>query len=161
MIPLYEVDPARVKLVRDEKLYGRGCGKTIEKMVTLLSYLQPHHGGNKYLFIGENQNHVRDIYHTFHHWILDSGAYCQYSPSTLTFNAEFPLPPSPTSIIGKLVAFFKKPTAIPAVNFYFTTADRVNTRAMRYARIIVDLTSEKYFQNHKRIEEAMRAQKYE
>jgi len=161
MIPLYEVDPERVKLVREGKLFGRGCGKTIEKMVTLLSYLQPQYSGNKYLFIGENQNHVRDIYHTFFYWIQDSGAFCQCSPSTLTCNAEFPLPPPPTSIIGKLVAFFKKPAAIPAVNFYFTTVDRAHTRGRMYDRIILDLTPEKYFQNHRRIEEVMWAQKYE
>lgn len=163
MIPLYEVDPEHVCLVRDGKLFGRGCGKTIEKMVTLLSYLQPQYGGNKYLFVGENQNHVRDIYRTFFYWIQDSGVFCQYSPSTLTYHAEFPLPPPPTSIIGKLIAFFKKPTliSVPDVEFYFTTADRVNTRGRTYDRIILDLTPKKYFQNRRRIEEAMWAQKYE
>ena len=93
MIPLSEVDIQRVKDVRDGKLWDRGCGKTIERMVTLLSYLQPHNDGKEYLFIGENGWHTQDIYRTFFRWVQETGINCQHSHNRLLCHARVPRAP--------------------------------------------------------------------
>ena len=158
MIPLYDIDIERVKLVREGKLTDRGCGKTTEKMVTLLSYLQPKNHGNQYLFVGENQNHVQDIYRTFFYWINDYGAPSQYSPSKLSYSAILPPPPKPATIVGKIIAFFSKTKPLPVITYKFTTAEMVNTRGLRYDRIILDLTPRTYYKNQERVEKAMWAE---
>jgi len=72
MIPLDEVDPKRVADVNSGKMkQDRGGGKTIAKMVELLSYAQPYNAGKCYIFIGESQMHVEDISRTFQDWLLD------------------------------------------------------------------------------------------
>ena len=54
MIPLHEIDIERVKQVREGKLTDRGCGKTTERMIQLLSCVQPKNHGKKYLFVHNN-----------------------------------------------------------------------------------------------------------
>jgi len=158
MIPLSEIDVQRIKDVRDGKLRNRGCGKTTERMVTLLSYVHPQNDGKQFLFIGENYAHVQDIYHIFFYWLQDCGVFCQYSPNKLSYKAELPMPPLPTSIMGRVMAFFSKIKRSPVITFNFTTAERVFTRGVRYDRIILDLTPRTYDKNYERIKESLWAE---
>ena len=160
-LSLYDIDVERLKQVRSGELWGRGCGKTIEKMVTMLSHIQPYNDGKQYLFIGENEWHTRDIYRTFVHWIEETGIYCNYSPNRLMCDAKYSPPPKPTTFLGKVKAFFNKPEDPPNIRFHFTTPGRLypwGIRGMRYNRIIVDLTAETYYKNQQTIEEALFAE---
>ncbi len=160
MILLENVDIERVNKVRNGKLNDRGCGKTTERMMALLSYTQQYNDNKKYLFIGENTSHIQEIYRYFYYWLNSYGVICKfYTLNKLKHDVTFPAPPTPTGFFQKFIRFFKKPYKSPTVQFYFATAAQVNTRGRRYDKIIVDVSQKTYDINEEKIKIALLAEK--
>ncbi len=77
MMFLSGIDPEHVVEVQEGKRTGRGCGKTLAKMVQQLSYLRYSNIGKRYLFICENDEMAQDINYYFYFWIADIGYYAR------------------------------------------------------------------------------------
>lgn len=157
MIPLSEIDIERVRMVHDGDLVGRGAGKTIEKMLTMLSYAQPRYDNMKILFVGENYNHVRDIHRCFWQWLKECDIQTTKLENSLVIRAIFkPLIDEPHGIIGWAVPTFwelftahrKHPPNPPAVSFYFGTPRSVDANTRFYNNVIIDLTEQAYYDNY-------------
>lgn len=160
MILLENIDIDRVNLVRDGKLNDRGCGKTTERMLALLSYAQQYNDNKKYLFIGENISHVQEVYHYFYYWILDSGLFPhEFAPSILKYDVTFPAPSAPTGFFQKIITFFEKRWISPVIQFHFTSASTVNVRGLHYDKIILDISKKTYNENKEKIKNALLAEK--
>ena len=108
--------------------------------------------------VGENRDHVRNIYHVYYDWLQECGVCHKYLKNGFGHTVILPPPPKPSTILGKIIAFFKSPAPLPKVSFEFTSAEMVYTRGLRYDRIILDLTPETYYKNRERVERAMWAE---
>lgn len=159
MIPLSEVDIDRVKRVRSGELWDRGCGKTIERMVTLFSYLRPMYDDRQYLYVGENGWHTKDIFHTFVSWVQSSGISCDYRPNRLTLIAEFNVWAKPmysSAFMDKIMTMLEEPKKVVRIKFDFTTPARLTPWGIRgrpYDKIILDLNNETYYRNSRILDE--------
>lgn len=160
MIPLHEIDVERIQLLRSgkDRRYTnnvRGCGKTTEKMVTLLSYVRPQNVGNKYLFIAENYTHNRDIYRVFFGWLQTLvGVFPKSASSMLSHYVAF----EPTGKTIPINNRYMKPKRPPSIGFDFISASMLyepRMRGMCYNKIIIDLTPETYHVNEANIEFAL------
>jgi len=162
MIPLHEIDVERIQRLRSgkDRIYmrnQRGCGKTTEKMVTLLSYVRPQNVGNKYLFIGENHTHLKDVYRVFFDWLKTLDVFCKNAPSTLSHYVAF----EPT---GKFIPHddrYAHPRRPPSIKFDFVAASMLRWRCMgqRYNKIIIDLTPQTYHNNIEGIQQILWTEK--
>ncbi len=69
------VDYDRYHKVLDGKLMGRGCGKTVTKMVMMAwaaaDAVLNTHKPSSFLYVGENHNHVKDIRDNFQFWLQE------------------------------------------------------------------------------------------
>lgn len=157
MIELNQIDTTRVRNVLNGKCNKRGCGLTTARLVQLFSYARPENDGKHYLFIGENQDNVHYLYKQFYWWLTDSGMYVDMNIGNKKYTVEFSQPPR-VGLWQQLVAFFSKPYKSPKIQFDFTSAGIVDTRARRYNKIILDVTSQKYSDNYERIRNAFRAE---
>jgi len=157
MIELNQIDSARVRNVLNGKCSDRGCGLTTARLVKLLSYVRLENEGKRYLFIGENQVNVHYLYKQFYWWLTDLGMNVDMDVGNKRYTVKFPHQ-EPVGLWKQLVAFFGKPYKSPKIQFDFTSAGIVDTRAKRYNKIILDVTSQKYSDNYERIRNAFCAE---
>ncbi len=73
---VHNIDFDRYHKVRDGKLMGRGCGKTVTKMVMMLvaagDAVLNTHKDSSFLYVGENHRHVMDIKDNFQFWLQEA-----------------------------------------------------------------------------------------
>lgn len=158
MIRLDKIDTKRVNDVLAHNRTERGCGLTTARLLRMLSYARPENNEKKYLFVGETRDQVRELYRQFYYWLDETKVYVNMDIARMKYDVTFPKPSTPPGIWAQIVAFLKKPYESPKIRFDFTSAGVVDTRALHYNKIILDVTSFTYNNNRKRISEAFRAE---
>lgn len=154
MIELSKIDINRVQQVRAGERYERGCGKTTEKLLDLFSYALPQYDGMRLLFVGENHPHTRDIYKCFWYWLKEANIQHTQPNNGHTIHAIF----NPkklknrNSVVDKAISWFDESTPQSVVSFRFVTPRSVSCRGIPYDKIIIDLTTETRWKNHRFIQ---------
>ncbi len=158
MISLDNIDTSRVNDVLSGKRHERRCGLTTSLLLQLLSYARPENDGKSYLFVGETHEQVRELYRQFYYWLEESHMYIDMSIANMRYDVTFAKPSVPHGLRATLIAFLEKPYESPRIRFDFTAPSVVFTRGLHYNKIILDVTSETYHNNERRIIEAFRAE---
>lgn len=156
MISLADIDSARAHAVRQAKHPNRGSGKTIERLLTLLSLVQLRNVRKTYLFVAEN-NYARDeLRHMFYMWCIEYGvihANDRYGKDDIHVS----FPPQKLNWFQSLIASFKKPKPTYYISFKFCSPTYAIKRGEYYDITIVDVSPDTYINNLENIEKLMKA----
>lgn len=146
-----DIDFKRFQAVREGRLIGRGCGKTVTKMLLMIRAgvvaTTQTAKNSSFLYVGENHTHVKDIQRNVEQLLHEVGFDVGISPSKRT---------SINQKIGTYGNEIRSELEGIYVNFRFIHADEFmpqRIRGYRFNEIFVDVTHYRYYEFYREMGE--------
>lgn len=145
MLQLKDIDPERLRNVRNDEEPGRGAGKTISYLLHIFSNIHEFNVGKSYLYIGDNSATCDIARDQFDFWLAQAGFSCYQNGNTIII--EFVIKPR-----GGLLSVWDtltKPIPPNKIKIEFMSVElgsgKLGTKLIDEAIVDVAIPKRKYF----------------
>ncbi len=153
---LQDVDLERLREVKNGMPWDRGNGKTIERLIRLLSRNRNDNYNKHYMFVTETRDHALTCLDQMEWWLIETHNYSTTDNRLIIYHSPDPKPFTQRflEMFGK--HYVSKPDNLIMMTFVSAGGYKQHMRGTKFSEIFFDVSDEAYCNNFQSLHNIMK-----